>query len=301
MTANHSPVALFVYNRPIHTLRVLEALVENEGADSTPLYIFADGPKNDTDKNVEEVRKVISAFKGFKSKTIIAKEKNIGLAESIITGVEKVLEQHETVIVLEDDIVTSPQFLNYMNSGLEKYSHEESVISINAYMYPINGLAETFFLKNADCWGWATWRRGWRFFEKDGQKLLNKFTDPKLITEFNIDNTYPYHQMLQNQVQGKNNSWAIRWYASAFLNNKLGLYVGKSLIENIGLDNSGENCGEANQFKVNYSSALPSFPSDIKEDLKARKAMAKFQRESQHGLFKKMKAYYAKIKNKIFP
>lgn len=295
----HSPVALFVYNRPKHTQKVLQALKENIGSDFTDLHVFSDGMKSQHDSNVIEVRKVIADFRGFKSITIHSRNKNLGLAESIISGIDKILESNETVIVLEDDIITSPQFLNYMNLALNKYFYEEKVISINAYMYPISGLPETFFLRNADCWGWATWKRGWKYFERDGVKLLNGFQNKKMIKDFNIEGTYSYHQMLQNQVEGKNSSWAIRWYASAYLNNKLGLYVGKSLIANIGLDNTGVHCGEAEHLRVDYTSELPLLTDQIYENLEAKHAMAVFQRKNKTRFQKRLKNYYGKIKKKI--
>jgi hypothetical protein len=159
--------------------------------------------------------------------------------------------EHGRVIVVEDDLVTSPYFLKYMNDGLELYKSVEEVASIHGYIYPVQAdLPETFFLKGADCWGWATWKRAWQGFNPDGAALLRALETRHLTTEFDFNGSTGYTQMLKDQIAGKNNSWAIRWYASAFLNNQLTLYPGTSLVQNIGHDGSGEHCGKSSSFDV---------------------------------------------------
>jgi hypothetical protein len=131
-----------------------------------------------------------------------------------------------------------------MNDALGLYNDNQEVISIHAYLYPVKKiLPETFFLRGADCWGWATWKRGWELFEPDGKKLLAELENKKLTYDFDFSGSYPYTQMLRNQIEGKNSSWAIRWYAAAYLKSKLTLYPGKSLIDNIGSDGSGTHGG----------------------------------------------------------
>ncbi len=138
-----------------------------------------------------------------------------------------------------------------MNDALDMYEEEESVACISGYIYPVKSkVSETFFLKGADCWGWATWSRAWNVFEKDGVKLLDELNRKNLGKEFDFDNTYPYTLMLKEQIEGKNNSWAIRWYASAFLKNMFCLYPGISLVQNIGIDGSGTHSGNSNKWEV---------------------------------------------------
>ena len=276
-----APVALFVYSRPWHTRQTVEALLTNAEASETPLYIFSDAPKDvATSSAVAEVRAYIGGIAGFKSVSIIERGHNFGLAESIIEGVTRLCGEYGRVIVLEDDLVTSPYFLKYMNEGLEKYRDEQRVISIHGYVYPVEqALPETFFLKGADCWGWATWRRGWELFEPDGQRLLDELKRRKLTHQLDFDGSYPYTKMLINQIKGKNNSWAIRWYASAFLKNKLTLYPGRSLILNIGNDSSGEHCATTNEF----AGAIADSPISvdfigIEENAIARRAFAEFHK-----------------------
>jgi hypothetical protein len=154
------------------------------------------------------------------------------------------------VIVLEDDLLPSVHFLRYMNDALHMYERDERVISIHAYAYPVkSALPETFFLRGADCWGWGTWKRGWDLFDADGPKLLRELEQRKLTQDFDLDGSYPYTQMLRDCIAGRNDSWAIRWYASAYLKGKLTLYPGSSQVQNIGADGSGSHVGATSSFE----------------------------------------------------
>jgi len=133
-----APIALFVYNRPDHTRKTIEALIGNELAPQSRLIVFSDGPRDNKDVLlVEQVRDYISTIRGFESVSIIPSKSNKGLANSIISGVTSVLSEYDKVIVLEDDLVTSPQFLRYMNNSLDFYENDEAVISIHGYIYPV--------------------------------------------------------------------------------------------------------------------------------------------------------------------
>lgn len=238
-----APIVLFTYNRLSHTQRTIEALCKNALAIESELFIYSDAPKNKSDiKAVIEVRNYIKTIKGFKKITIIERETNLGLASSIIDGVTKIVNEYDKIIVLEDDLITHQNFLTFMNTGLEIYEQIQNVISIHGFVYPIPNLPETFFLRGADCWGWATWKRGWDIFNPDGHTLLSALHSNRLTTSFDFNNSYPFTKMLNNQIAGKNNSWAIRWHASAFLANMLTLYPSESLIRNIGYD-IGTHCG----------------------------------------------------------
>lgn len=236
-----APIALFAYNRLWHVQQTVEALQKNELAESSELFMFSDGPKSEADKEkVLAVRKYIKTISGFKSVNIIEREQNLGLANSIITGVTEIVNRYGRIIVLEDDMISSPYFLRFMNEALEFYADEEKVASIHGYIYPVKAqLPETFFLRGADCWGWATWKRGWDLFEHDGKKLYDEIKVKKLEKEFNFDGSFNFMQILKDHIDKKNDSWAIRWYASAFIKNKLTLYPGVSLVNNIGHDGSG--------------------------------------------------------------
>lgn len=294
MTNNYSPVALFVYNRFIHTHQTIEALKNNVIARETDLIIFSDAPKSEVHiESVAEVRQYIYQIDGFKSVSIIERKTNFGLANSIIAGITTVVNQYGTVIVLEDDLITSPYFLTFMNNGLEIYQKNKEVASIHGYIYPIKNLPETFFIKGADCWGWATWKRAWDIFEADGNKLLTELYHKKRQKEADFNNNYGYIKMLKAQINGQNDSWAVRWYMSAFLNNMLTLYPNQSYVQNIGLDNSGTHCKETELFSIDLTKNNGKFKKiAAKEDKIARLKIEHF--------FKSIKpSFLSKIISKI--
>jgi len=274
-----APVALFAFNRPKHTAAVLDALGANSEARDTPLLVFSDGPRNDEDiKSITEVRQVISKTRGFRDVMLIKREQNLGLAKSIVQGVSEVCESYGRVIVLEDDIVVSPYFLNYVNDALQLYEGDERVLSVGCYTFPVSQeLPETFFLKLPDCWGWAVWKRAWDLFEPDGTKLLTQIRVQGLEERFDLDGAYPYTQMLAKQVGGENDSWAIRWYAKAFLLNKLTLYPGRSVTRNVGMDGSGIHSGCSSHYEVEISRVpIKVCPVEIEEHVQARAAFSAF-------------------------
>lgn len=250
----YAPVALFVYNRPVHTKNLVDSLLKNKEAEESDLIIISDAPKHSGVTGVSEVRQYIKNISCFKSVTIIERSENYGLAKNIIEGVTGLLNEHERLIVLEDDLVVSPYFLAYMNDALNLYADDEKVGSIHGYVYPVKAaLPETFFLRGGDCWGWATWKRAWNFFEPDGRKLLSEIKRNGLIRAFDLNNAYPYYRMLQKQVMGKNSSWAVRWHASLFLREMLTLYPGTSFVNNQGADDSGTHLKNTNVFDVSVA------------------------------------------------
>ena len=262
-----APIALFVFARPRHTRRTIDSLRQNELARESDLFVFADAPKTEAQTDsVREVRQYMRRIEGFKSVTIVERAANFGLAKSIVDGVTSIVNSHGRVIVLEDDLVTSPHFLTYMNEALEKYSNDDRVASIHGYVWPCSQpLPETFFLPGADCWGWATWRRGWDNFNSNGQYLLDELKRRNLTGAFDYDGAAPFLEMLEEQIKGKNDSWAIRWHASAFLAGKLTLYPGRSLVHNIGNDGSGTHSGDSAQYDAALS-AMPIVVSNIKTE-----------------------------------
>ena len=297
-----TPIALFVYNRLGHTQRTIEALKKNILAEDSDLIVFSDAQKSEAEADaVCEVRKFIREIDGFKSVTIVEREANLGLARSIIDGVTTIVSKYGRIIVLEDDMVTSQYFLTYMNEALEKYAKNDRVASIHGYVYPVKKpLPETFFMRGADCWGWATWRRAWAHFNPDGQYLLNELRRKKLINEFDFNGAYTYSTMLEDQIRGKNNSWAVRWYASAFLANKLTLYPGRSLVYNIGNDSSGSHCGTTGTHDVVLSAmSIDLSQVEMSPSIIAYQAFEDFFRQAQSGFLQRAHRFLIAIFRKI--
>jgi hypothetical protein len=283
-----SPIALFTYNRPLHTRRTIEALQQNKLSAQSDLFIFSDGAKEGMPgADVQEVRSYLKSIQHFKSVTIIERKENIGLAANIIGGVQQIISEFGKVIVLEDDLLTSPYFLDFMNDGLLIYEEDQRVISIHGYVYPVSEkLDDTFFLRGADCWGWATWKHGWDLFEPDASLLLRKLIDSNQTEEFDFNGSYPYTQMLKDQISGRTNSWAIRWYASAFLENRFTLYPGKSLVSNTGADGSGTNTGfDHLLFKPFIEEPVLISRKNVKQNIPAYLAFAEYHRKTMHPSF----------------
>jgi hypothetical protein len=296
-----APIVLFVFNRLHHTKKTIEALKKNQLASESELYIYSDEAKTNQDiHRVKSVRDYIKTVTGFKKIIIVNREYNWGLADSIIDGVTQIVNQYGRVIVLEDDLVTSQYFLKFMNDALEMYSENEEVISIHGYFYPIEGMVdvpETFFIKGADCWGWATWKRGWDLLELDSQKLLKEIDTKGLHEKANFNNTYNYIGMLRDQIKGKNNSWAIRWYLSALLKDKLTLYPKISFVRNIGNEGSGTHHSSSLQFftkDLSQGVALVDNNNVVSENLEARLHVEIFFRSLNKSFFRKL---YNSLKN----
>jgi hypothetical protein len=282
---NLAPIVLFIYNRPWHTQQTVETLQKNELANESELFIYSDAAKNEqASESVNAVREYIKTINGFKEITIILRDKNWGLADSIIDGVTKIVNEYGRIIVLEDDLVTSPYFLKFMNEGLTMYENEDKVASIHGYIYPIDNLPNTFFIKGADCWGWATWKRAWDVFEPNGQKILDELKSRGLEKGADFNNSYGLTQMLKDQIKGKNNSWAVRWYMSAFLKDMLTLYPGKSYVQNIGNDDSGTHCGVSDIFRVELSTSNNINRLELVENSDSRKKIEIFF-DSINGTF----------------
>jgi len=300
---NLAPIALFVYNRPEHTRRTLSYLQKNLLADESRLFIFSDGAKTPADEpKVEQVRQLIKEVSGFRSVKIINSKQNLGLANSIIKGVTQLVNEYGKVIVFEDDLLSSTHALQYFNEALTRYTNEEKVMHIGAYMFDLDDkkLPETFFYRIATSWGWATWARAWKDFEPDIDKLIAQFDKPK-ISHFSIDGTGNFWKQMMEFKTGKNNSWAIRWYASIFLKGGLVLNPSHSLVENIGHDGTGvhSNVETTYQVKINKKQ-VRKFPDEIKENEQAHYAIRNFLKNRKGSLVKRGLVFIQQIRIKYF-
>jgi hypothetical protein len=286
----NAPLALFVYNRPRHTRQTVEALLRNELASESDLIVYSDAERDPRSAAaVSEVREFVESITGFRSLRIVRRTANLGLAASIIDGVTAVCGEYGRVIVLEDDLVTAPYFLRYMNQSLKVYENDAAVGSIHGYWYPVDReVPETFFLRGASCWGWATWSRAWRFFEPDGRKLLAELRRRKLTDSFDLDGAIAYTQMLKYQNAGKIDSWAIRWHASMFLEDKLQLSPGRSLVRNIGFDGTGTHGGESEVYRVEQSTnPVAVTRTALQESPEARAALIRYYRGTRRNIVRR--------------
>ena len=271
-----SPVIIFAYNRLNHLKKTVESLKRNVYANKTELIIYVDYPKiknNFQDYNF--VKKYCLKIKGFKKKNIIFRKKNFGLSKNIVNGINRELKKYKSIIILEDDMVCDKFFLQYMHYYLNKFEKLDKVVSIHGYNYPLKNVKKIndfFFIRGADCWGWGTWSSKWKIYEKNSAKLIDQFRNKDQVNNFNFQNSYNYYQMLLDAFNKNNDSWAINWYASAFLKNKLTLYPKYSLIKNIGMDGSGVHSYQSKKFNVKLKNKKLNLLEDLKveEDKNAR-------------------------------
>jgi hypothetical protein len=290
-THDFAPVALFVYNRPGHTRQTIEALARNPEAASTHLYVFSDAPgMPEAAPAVEAVRGYLKNIEGFGYVEIVERDSNYGLARSIIDGVTRLCKEFGRAIVLEDDLVTSPYFLRYMNDALELYKEDERVMHVSGSAYPVGWFEwseDTYFLRVPLCWGWGTWRRAWDSFEKD-LSVMRKF-DADLIRSFDFDRTHDYWKQLELNHAGKINTWFVFWYAQTFLRNALSLFPIASLVKNIGHDGSGVHCGENNLYDMDLSSKpLIVKRTPIEESRQAFEAHKKYFKRISPGFVNRL-------------
>jgi hypothetical protein len=289
-----APIVLFVYNRPEHTRRTLASLAANPLASESDLIIYADGPKKPEHAgSVEAARAVALDARGFKSVRVTKREGNLGLANSIITGVTEICEARGWAIVVEDDLLLSPAFLTFMNAGLDRYRHEDRVMQVSGYMFPVakpDGLPPSFFSRLPTSWGWATWREAWGHFEADSAKLL-RLIDARDARAFDLGGAYPYRDMLEQQRRGVLDVWGARWYASMYLREGLCLYPARSLVSNIGMDGSGEHCGPSTVFDVVLSPDAPTvFPHAIESSPAGETAITNFLLDQKRPSLKNIAA-----------
>ena len=298
-----APVVIFAYNRPRHLLNCLNSLKSNLESTDTDFLVFIDGPRNQEDKKKQkELINIIEKFQETLSLKVEFGKDNLGLAPSVINGLNKVFEVYEKAIIVEDDLVVSSFFLAFCNEGLDQYSEIKEVASIHGFSYKFNRPeAKPYFLRGADCWGWATWRDRWQLFESDPKKLIMEINLLKLRRRFDLEGAYPYYRMLERQSRNEISSWAIRWHASMFIANKLTLYPHISLVRNDGLDGSGTHATNSKShdsvFPINKIE-LNAVP--VSESKSARKKLKKYLKShyetgSSYSLFRIYKGLFRRL------
>lgn len=232
-----TPVLLFTYKRADLTRQTVEALKRNKGAQHTELFIFSDGAKTENDvAKVNAVREYCRTIGGFKTVHLVESPSNKGLANSIISGVTQIINIHDRAIILEDDLVTSTNFLSFCNQALDRYQDNPEVLSVGAYTRPVRGLEpyQVYFTRRATSWGWATWKDRWNRVDwevKDFAQFSADRDAQKKFNEMGSDMT----SMLHRQMRGEMSSWAIRWCYHQFRHSLYTVFPAVSKVANFGL------------------------------------------------------------------
>jgi hypothetical protein len=255
-----APVVVFVYARPEHTIQTIESLAKNVLANETEVYIYSDAARNKKDQqNVELVREYIDTLEKrnlFKSLHIIKSDANNGLARSVISGVTEIIEKHGKVIVVEDDLVSAPDFLQFMNDALDFYNDDNRIWSICGYTFkmkiPSDYKHDIYLSYRGGSWGWATWKDRWEKVDWDVNDYPLFKNNRKLRALFNRGGR-DMANMLDDQIHGRIDSWAVRWcYAQSKLD-MLTVYPVISRIKNIGLDGTGTHSGITSKYDTDMS------------------------------------------------
>jgi len=297
-----TPIALFLYNRAAHARLVLESLSRCRRLDECCVKIYCDGPKRPEDsETVSAARQVAHEWASRLNAEVIEREINLGLSRSIVGGVSELCDSHGRVVVVEDDFSLSPAFLDYMLTALDRYAGEPNVYQISGYMFPIRHATspDAFFLPLTTTWGWATWSRAWRIFDWEAKDAGELLRDPEVRRRFNLNNAYPYAEMLESKLTGENDSWGILFWWAVFQAGGLVLHPRRSLVWNGGFDESGTHCGDqawSNQSLSEISDdpwATRSFvfPEQVAVDALAFDKVVRFLRseQSEGNLFERIR------------
>lgn len=292
-----APIVLFTYNRLEHTRKTIEYLKENILAMQSDLIVFSDASKSDIDeKKVQKVRLYLKSVRGFSSCTLIERENNFGLAKNIIEGVSEVISTFGKIIVLEDDLLTSKNFLCFMNESLKYYQERQDVFSISGYTGNLSSLTDydrdTYLTCRPSSWGWATWKHQWVNIDWNVSDFDEFIKNRKEVERFNhggIDMTL----MLKNYMKGKNNSWAIRWSYAMFKKNKYCIYPKLSKVQNIGFGIDATHCTGVNIYQTNLdqtSKRIFEFTNDTVISPQITKEF-RYQYSYTNKLIKKLRSF----------
>lgn len=239
---SRAPIALFTYRRTDLLGSVLDSLEACPEFLESDVFVFSDGPKDAAAAaDVAKVRKLLRD-RLRRNMTLIEAPENRGLANSIIAGVNRLCQDYGRAIVIEDDLIVSPALLTWFNAALDRYADEAQVMQVSGHAFDVPALRtrdEALFLPVTTSWGWATWGRAWSMFDSEATGWEAIKSDRALRRRFDLGNRFHYSKMLEWQMHGQVDSWAIRWYWSVFQRGGLVLFPPRSLIANLGKDASG--------------------------------------------------------------
>jgi hypothetical protein len=286
--ARWAPIGLFIYKRSEHARRAIVSLQACDGVKSSPIHVFADGPKSEAEVPAVQATRAVARQLLGGSATFIEPEWNRGLANSIIAGTTELCDRYGTAIVVEDDLILAPPFLRFLNEGLERYRQEPRVMQISGHMFDVPAFThrrEALLLPLTTSWGWATWKRAWALFDPLATGWRDRLSDTAAVKRFNLDGSYDYSRMLKRQMNGEIDSWAIRWWYTVFAHDGLAIFPPRTLVVNAGLDGSGTHDRRAlparqARLESGTSIDLPTEVAESSEKAQVFEAIRVFRRSS---------------------
>lgn len=307
MPSSYAPIIVFPYNRPMHLKSVIYHLSKNTLANKSEIYLFCDGPHSKQDKkNVMTVRALCREITGFKTINIIEREENLGCYKNIRFGIDEILSSYDSAIIVDDDVITSPYFLNFMNQALIRYKNEPCVFSISGWCPPSRLFKippqysyDSFFMYRNGSWGWGIWTDRWNKIDYDLKNITNFLKDTSLCLEF-CKGGEDLLNMLKDQIHGMINTWDIQLCYSQFKHGCVSLYPTISYTTNIGTDGTGFHFSKKTEkWDNNILSTIEDckFPDHIVVDRNIQKSFSKIYSHSSFfnrifdRIFKNNKAY----------
>lgn len=276
-----APIALFTFKRPEHTLRTLQSLATNSEFADSPLIVFCDGARRDSERDaVEQSREVVRRWV-HPHKRVIESDVNLGLARSVIRGVTQLCEEFGRVIVMEDDLLVSPVFLAFMNGALDRYAQSEGVFQVTGHMWPVQVSVpdDAFFMPLTNSLGWGTWQRAWRQLDREASAWPAIRSQRSRRRQFDLGGRFPFGAMMEKSLRGQVDSWAILWYLTVFQQRGVVLHPARSLVVNIGFDGVGTH--SISEDRARYGSqfatqAVVRLPEQVVADEQAFEQVCRF-------------------------
>lgn len=299
-----APVIVFAYNRLEHLERTLAALDLNKLCHQTDLFIYADGYKNEHDRTrVQAVHDYLDQYKeksNFKNVVVKKSDVNQGLAKSVISGVTEVMEIYHKVIVVEDDLITSENFLFFMNGALDYYEKADDIWSVSGFSVPLKSLRkyahDIYYTYRGSSYGWGTWKDRWDTVDWEVENYEAIKNDSLWNTRFSRGGK-DLPGMLERQMNGEIDSWAVRWVLAQSSQNRYTIYPKVSRLCNAGMDGSGTHSDKNSYFKTVLSTANPEVKFERLHP--ERKINKEFNRLFEYTLQKKIHRRIVKLQNML--
>ncbi len=266
----NAPIILFAYKRPLELKATLQALQANYLASESDLYIFVDAARRPEDEpKVAEVRQLLDTVTGFRSIHRDYAKANIGCADSVIRGISIVLAKHPSAIIVEDDLVTTPNFLDFLNQGLVHYAESRRVYSIAGYTFPFprpaDYTSDAYLIPRHSPWGWATWADRWQSIDWNMTDYPEFATDKQQQKAFKQGGS-DLVKMLRDQMEGRADAWDIRFCYNRFKADGISVYPTVSKVQNIGFGNDATHTNVFNRYKTQLDDGTQRvfrFPQEV--------------------------------------
>lgn len=263
MSSQIAPIVIFAYKRKDLLDSLILSLQRNELAKISDLFVFVDGPRNEVEHTqVLEVKRYVEELTGFKSVHNSFSRENKGLAISVISGVTEVISMYGKAIVLEDDLIVTPNFLSYMNQCLDVYETNSNIFSICGFglalNHPRDYKGDVYLFGRSSSWGWATWKNRWDTVDWELKDWADFSKNRKSVHSFNKNGSDMF-SLLKASKEGRNSSWAIRFCYAQYKQHKMSVFPFLSKVDNTGFGNGATHCA------YSYSRAIPRMDEECLE------------------------------------